>query len=75
VSFTGFGPYALGSYGDRLTTSNGCFGNDSKPPSTLGHNGGCAKSTFTGSGGMYAVKDFGGSNDRIITLQVTYTVF
>jgi hypothetical protein len=74
VSFTGFGPYALSSYGDRLTTSKGCFGNDAKAPTPAGH-GGCAKSTFTGSGGLYAVQQFGGDGSRGATLRVTYTVF
>jgi hypothetical protein len=74
VSYTGFGPYAAASYGDRLTTSNGCFGNDQNPPDTRGHQG-CSKSTFTGSGGLYAVKQYGGDGGKVATLQVTYSVF
>ncbi len=72
-STTGFGAYAVSSYGDRVTTTNGCFGNSPNAPNQGGFQG-CSKSSFTGSGTMYAVKDF---SDRkgTVNLQVTYSVF
>jgi hypothetical protein len=72
-STTGFGPYAVASYGDRLTSTNGCFGNSPNQPSQNGFQS-CRTSSFTGSGTMYAVKDFSNRNGNV-NIQVTYWVF
>jgi hypothetical protein len=75
-SSTGFGPYAVTSYGVSLTTKNGCFGNhpgapfDWYPSYTAGS---CTTTTFTGTGTMFAVKN--ATSPRYVTLQVQYSVF
>lgn len=74
---TGFGPYAVNTYGVRLTTANGCFGDHSGVPpawSTSNLVDSCNVATFTGTGTMLAIA-VTIDTDNYAALQVTYWVF
>lgn len=75
-STTGLGAYALGSYGDRITTTaiNGCFGVSPAMPGDNGSAPSCSASTFTGTGRVFAVRNFAAEKGNI-GLLVTYWVF
>jgi hypothetical protein len=75
-STTGFSAYEAGSYGIRLTTSNGTYGVEPRAPSVanVGEDPCLNRGTFTGTGSICASRDFSDKKGWV-TLQVKYSVF